>query len=181
MPDPNTPLVSRADSQAFVQSYQRYERLILAVIRKYVSDPYVQEDLVQDTLVGLIQAKQRLASLPREVLPAYVAAAARNHAINYLRRQRWVQVHITSLEEHWDLAAACPPPEEALLAWEMRQVLRRIWPSLPRREQQLLGGRYLLGYSDRQLSRLLGCRPSSVRMLLTRARRRARALVQDSG
>lgn len=131
---------------------------------------------MQDTLVGLIQAGGRLDALSPGALARYVAVSARNRSITYLRRQRWERAHLIPLEEHWDLSADGPTPEGRLMAGEDCQQLRRIWPALSRRERQLLAGRYLRGYSDSQLARLLGCGRSSVRMLLTRARRRARAL-----
>lgn len=38
-------------------------------------------------------------------------------------------------------------------------------------EKQLLYGKYLMDLSDAELAQMLGCKPSSVRMKLTRARR----------
>ena len=56
---------------------------------------------------------------------------------------------------------------------EQLDALRRVWPRLSEADQLLLSGRYILGLDDRELARLAGCKPGSVRMKLTRARRNA--------
>lgn len=43
----------------------------------------------------------------------------------------------------------------------------------------LLEARYILDYSDGELARELGVKPDSVRMALTRARRKARRLMES--
>lgn len=40
-------------------------------------------------------------------------------------------------------------------------------------------GKYILGYTDAELADMLGCKKSSVRMKLTRARRRAFQLMTE--
>ena len=48
-------------------------------------------------------------------------------------------------------------------------------------EQQLLMGKYLMDLSDAELAQTLGCKASSVRMKLTRARRTFMKKLQDGG
>ena len=71
--------------------------------------------------------------------------------------------------------------EELVAALDRRRALERVWPKLTDLDQMLLSGKYLLGYSDQELAELAGCKKDSVRMLLTRARRRAAALLMEEG
>ena len=48
-------------------------------------------------------------------------------------------------------------------------------------EQQLLMGKYLMDLSDAELAQTLGCKASSIRMKLTRARRTFMKKLQDGG
>ena len=48
-------------------------------------------------------------------------------------------------------------------------------------DRALLEGKYILGDSDEMLARTLHCKPSSIRMKLTRARRRALKLLEQEG
>ena len=63
--------------------------------------------------------------------------------------------------------------DEYLMARERSDRLRTIWPRLGEEDRLLLEGKYLRECSDRELAQLLGCRVDSIRMKLTRARRRA--------
>ena len=60
---------------------------------------------------------------------------------------------------------------------EDKERLYRIWDQLTQEEQLLLSGKYILEYSDAELAGQLGCGPASVRMKLTRVRRKARKLM----
>ena len=56
-----------------------------------------------------------------------------------------------------------------------------MWVRLTEEEQLLLEGKYILGYEDGELAGMLGCKKDSVRMKLTRARRRALRLMLEEG
>lgn len=58
-------------------------------------------------------------------------------------------------------------------------VLAQVWPRLDENTRWLLEARYILDYSDGELARELGVKPDSVRMALTRARRKARRLMES--
>lgn len=60
-----------------------------------------------------------------------------------------------------------------------RVLLSKIWPRLPEDDRVLLEGKYILGYSDQELAEEIGCQANSIRVKLTRARRRALAIIQE--
>ena len=57
--------------------------------------------------------------------------------------------------------------------------LAQVWPRLDENTRWLLEARYILDYSDGELARELGVKPDSVRMALTRPRRKARRLMES--
>lgn len=57
--------------------------------------------------------------------------------------------------------------------------MERLWQKVTPEERFLLECRCLLDYSDKELAKYLNCKPASVRMKLTRARRKAAALLKD--
>lgn len=63
-------------------------------------------------------------------------------------------------------------------AWSWT-ALAQVWPRLDENTRWLLEARYILDYSDGELARELGVKPDSVRMALTRARRKARRLMES--
>ena len=67
--------------------------------------------------------------------------------------------------------------DDLMILSEENAQLREIWPMLSEDQRFILEGKYILGYSDKELAEQLQCNPSSIRMKLTRARRNALALL----
>lgn len=75
-------------------------------------------------------------------------------------------------ESDWEAEDAAPGPEELAILAERRETLRRAWSRLDDGSRDLLAGKYILEKSDDEIAEELGCASGSVRMKLTRARRR---------
>ncbi len=133
-----------------------------------------REDLVQSALVRLVKKLPTLRSMEHGAQASYIVFTVRSVAIDALRKGSR-QVSGVSLEG----AEALQVPDEGLtmdeymLARERSERLRVIWPRLGEEDRLLLEGKYLHDCSDRELAQLLGCHVDSVRMKLTRARRKA--------
>ncbi len=165
------------DDRALIdQIYQDFQALMFATAMSYTSDPAAQEDIVQDSLVKLIQKAAALRGKSDCVRASYVAATVRNTAIDHLRRRGVIEKHHTSLDSA-AADASSVPMEELLAHAERCAQLSALWPKLGDEARLLLEGKYILGYTDNELAEQLGCKPGSIRMKLTRARRSAIALL----
>mgnify|MGYP001031898794 FL=1 len=69
--------------------------------------------------------------------------------------------------------------EDSLLQMTMRHTISDIWTKLSTQDKILLESKYILGYNDNEIGEMLGCKASSVRMYLTRARRKAMELILE--
>lgn len=67
-------------------------------------------------------------------------------------------------------ASSAPDMDELLSRRVELNALARVWPRLDEDTRWLLEARYILDYSDSELAREMGVKPTSVRMALTRAR-----------
>ncbi len=170
--------VSDPDERAFLtELYLEFEKLIYSTANKYVAHPSDCEDVVQTAVVRLIHKVALLRTLERRRLAAYIVSTTRNTAFNHLRAQRRISAHLQFCDDNDvdTLPSDTPPLDEQLSMKEYTDKLSALWEQLPERERFLLEGRYLLGYSDGELAQQLGCKSSSIRMKLTRARRVALA------
>ena len=59
--------------------------------------------------------------------------------------------------------------------------LRKIWAQIPVGDRLLLEQKYILKWTDQELASILGIQPQSVRMRLTRAKRRVIELLKAQG
>ena len=153
--------------------YLRHERLMYFIAGKYTANAQKREDIVQTAVVSLLRKEATLRRLPPYAQINYRAAAVRNTAINALKREQKELDRCISLE---DLTETFPtqfmPSAEAItLEKELQKDLLAVFQEMKEDEQQLLMGKYLMDLSDAELAQTLGCKPSSIRMKLTRVRR----------
>lgn len=167
---------TNSDEDYIVQLYLKYERLMFAAAKRAAPElPSSWEDIVQDSLEKLIRHEDTLRTLEERSLLAYISITVRNTALNCRRRQALKDRFFTDFSEGDPEGTdpAAPSMEDLVILREERASLLEVWRSLSETDRLLLRGRYILQSTDGELAELLGCKPASIRMKLTRARRRA--------
>lgn len=173
---------SEPDEQRFMISlYEEYYKLMFSIAKKYVSDYHAAEDIVQDSLISLLKNIRKIMSLERCNLAAYIVCTVRNTSINHLKREQTKKKYIAFNPVEGSDAEISPAPsvEELLLLKEELHILSSIVKQLNEEERMLLDGRYLLDLSDEEVAEIIQCKPSSVRMKLTRVRRKVFAMIKQ--
>lgn len=167
-----------SDKEFMVHLYTKYENLLFYTAQKYISERGSVEDVVQESLVKLHEKIRTIKPMPEIVLASYIRSTVRNTAINILKSAGYEEDRQISTENIIDVMDEYALSLDTLMQISRyRELLSKIWPELSKEEQFLLEGKYILGYSDRELSTELCCQPSSVRMKLTRARRHALSIL----
>ena len=169
-----------ADRDFMSSLFIEYQRLLYKEIYDILRNPWNTEDVLQETLVKLIERIPELRKEEQPTLISYITAAARHTAYNFLRSQK--KSTQLSMEDYLDQAASQDEwrqIETHLIQKEEIDKLVQNWPQLDSRSKYLLEGRYILGKSDEILAEELSIKPSSVRMALTRARQCAYRLLID--
>lgn len=178
-----TASASPSDRAFLRQLYLDYHRLMYATAAVYVQSPEDRQDIVQSALVKLVQNVSTLRALDSPALAAYIRIVVRNSAIDFSRRQAREAEHLWYSEQDADEFAVSdiPTMDERLENRELGTSLRRALEQLSDTDQRLLTGKYLLGETDSELAEAVGCSVDSVRMKLTRARRRAMKYMEKGG
>lgn len=171
------------DKAFFLDIYEKFKRIMYHTVRKYVSNENDVEDLVQDAIVKLIPKTSVMRDLNHRALGAYIVVTVRNVSINYLKHQQITSQNYIDDELEMQLEAEyqmhSPTPEEVVLINEKRDEFYRVWEKLLGRDRDVLMGKYVLGLTDKELADIHGCKPCSIRMVLTRARRSALEVLKD--
>ena len=173
-------MTKEKENPGFMEAiYRKHERLMYYIAGKYTANAQRREDIVQTAVVSLLRKEATLRRLPPYAQINYIAAAVRNTAINALKREQKELDRCISLE---DLTETFPtqfmPSAEAIT---LEKDLLAVFQEMKEDEQQLLMGKYLMDLSDAELAQTLGCKASSIRMRLTRARRTFIKKLQDGG
>jgi RNA polymerase sigma-70 factor (ECF subfamily) len=159
--------------------YGEFRNLMYATAYKYTSEPDDADDIVQEALVSLIRKVDTLRPMKRHILAGYIIATIRNRAINELKSRAYQKENTTDYLE--SATSEGSSLDELMILAEQRAQLGKIWNRLSEEDRFLLEGRYILGCTDQELAESLCCKPNSIRMKLTRARRNALAFLLEEG
>lgn len=178
-------MINDVDDRAFMQEvYQQNERLMYAIALKYASNTQDCEDIVHDTVEKLCKNIAKIKGLPNSALRAYVVNAVRNTAINFRKHQATINRHIQQLSGD-DSNSEYDQPESIIERIEdlkeKRTSLTKVWMQLTDAEQELLYRKYVLDQTTEELAGIFQCSRDSIRMRLSRARRKSLRLMKGEG
>lgn len=165
----------------FTTLYQRYQRLIYSVAKHYAANETEAEDIMQDSIERLLKRIPKLMELPGCALSTYLVYTVKSTAINFKKHQKVVEKHTQPVtpkdrDTYEDAGAS---PQEILEREERQRQFIDIWDQIPREDAELLYRKYVLRQSDEMLAGLYHCKKDSIRMKLTRAKRKAIALMKE--
>ena len=156
------------DDRAYMtRLFVKYQRLMYRTIYDILGDKWTKEDVLQTTLLRLIDHLDTLRRLEPEGLAGDIA-------VRDSGRHPWLP-----LDGEPEVPDERQEVEDRVLRRLELDALAQVWPRLDENTRWLLEARYILDYSDGELARELGVKPDSVRMALTRARRKARRLMES--
>ena len=175
---------NQTDRNFMLELYQQFFRLMFFTARNCHLQQDACEEVVQESLVKLIQKISLLREMPTPVLSSYIVSTTRNTAFDYSGRQKKQDAYVSSLDdESFSACLESPVPllDDQMEAKELRERLTAVLNEISSDDSLLLEGKYILQYSDATLAMILNCKTSSIRMKLTRARRRALNLIKTEG
>jgi RNA polymerase sigma-70 factor (ECF subfamily) len=163
--------VRRRDAAAFRDLVERYQRRLLRVIQRFVSDADAAEDLAQETFLKVYQRIDQFD--PSRRFGPWLFQIGVNLALDWHRRRKrriWTRLfgdRATAPEP-----AAADPRDEADLHQEVRFVLERI----PEKYRSVLVLRDLENFSTTEIAAILKRKETTIRWRLAEARNRFRDL-----
>ena len=173
------------DQQFITDIYFRFKPAMVAIAQNYVSNQHDIEDIIQASILRLIPRVSMLQTLSDHSLSAYVSYTLKSVAINHSRHQKIVMKHSMEapLKDDHDFVEYIKDPghlpDSIMIAKESAEQFVAVFSTLSADDQFLLQGKYVLELTDQELADILKCKASSIRMMLTRARRHARELFSN--
>ena len=151
------------DEDAFRTFYAETAPALRRYARRVSGDPSVADDVLQEAYLRLLQA--RIAVTGPSDLRAYLFRIATNLLNDHFREAK--------RSEALRLPGPATVEPVSDRAGDVRRGLARLQP----RERQLLWLAYAEGSTHREIAAVTGLRPSSIRTLLFRARRRLTSML----
>ena len=172
----------KKSSDAFLDVlYRDYRKLMLSIARIYVGDTHLSEDVVHDAFISLIRNEDRIKTLSTPQLRAYIVLTVRHASIDYLRKERKMNLADMSDDVLLDLISKSGEVKSLSMAPFQTVEFRAVMQQLSEEDQILLVGRHFIGLNSEELAGILGCTSGAVRVKLHRAGKRALELFKSQG
>lgn len=165
------------DEAFFLRFYEENKGFLFYTAQKYTDNASDREDIVQETVVRLLSNIDALRALDRNRRLKYIALTVRSAFVDNQRKKRsdqWLSVDDRMLEALLRKERISAPPSDPVSA---RLEVLALKQSLPERDWMVLEGRYILGYSYEELSQQMGLPQDHIRVIVSRAKEKARRLL----
>lgn len=169
-----------ADRIFMINLYEQCRKAMYYQALDILHDHGGAEDTVHDVLVKLMDRIPMLKTIPESQLLPYALTAAKTTAIDRWRSRNKVHVGVNDCISGYEGSAA-EEHEKAFINMERVDILSRGLEKLSESDRDILKYRYLMDMSDEEIAGILGIKPGSVRMYLTRARKNAFAIFDSEG
>ncbi len=174
--------IAAGDSAAEAEMARRFEAGLRMILRRTTGgDAAVVDDLIQETLIIVIQRLRREPLADPTRLAAFAAQTARNLAIAH-RRKMGRQRTDTGAESLEYVSAEPRDSSEQLTEESNRWIVSRLLADLPQERDRIVLQRFYLQDHDRAvICRDLGLTETTFNQVLFRARNRLREIVTARG
>ena len=155
------------------------------VERAFMTDIYITySDFMKKKAAALLSSEVEAEELDQKKLPSYLMSAVKNTAMNRYRRRNVEKKYFTEVEEEeaieW-VRDEAPLPEDIYMQKERASELAKALKKIPEKDRRILEDKYILEMSDAEIAEQFGVSATSVRSYLTRARRKAYAIMTKEG
>ncbi len=168
--------VVRGDGDALDAWYRHEHPVVHRLCTGFLANTAEADDATQDALLALLDSLPRWDSA--RDWPRWRNTIVLNHCRDRLRR-RQARSRAEDAGARHAPPAALPAPDDLAAAREVREVLMSVLVELSPREREVFVLRDLQGEAGADVAAAMGIGESSVRSLLTLARRRLRRLLEE--
>ena len=162
--------IDNDSDKAFVENlYIEYMPFLRSRAYKYVQDVNISNDLAHDCIVNMIKHLDKLKSLHKDKIRAYISVSINNVVLNYLKRSsRQVENGICDLSDNYNLSDDYSVEEEIERKYEYQTVYAG-FDKLCERDKSIISMKYDLELNDSQIADVLNIKKDSVRMTVLRS------------
>jgi len=158
------------DTETLDGIYQSHVGDVYRYLLSLCHEHHLAEDVMQETF---LRAYLYLEDCPAEKIKPWLFRVARNALVDVMRKSKWSQPRE---REFFDSVADGPRPEEEFLRSEQLREIWRVVDSLPDRQRQAIVLVDFNGLSYEEAAAVMDITPGYFKLLLFRARQKARKM-----
>ena len=169
------------DHDIITEFYVQHKMLLYREAWKYLSVQQDVEDIVLETFVRIIDHMEKFRTLLPHERVLYAKAIVRNLSFILQKRNSLISMVPYEDVDTYLMVEEEELPENVVSKELQLAYIRKVWAQIPGEDRLILEQKYVLDWSDKELAATLGIQASSVRMKLTRAKRKVIVLLKEQG
>jgi RNA polymerase sigma-70 factor (ECF subfamily) len=166
------------DGSAFTELYNDYFPRVYNYVHYRVADFHAAEDLTSQIFEKLFSRLKYYQS-EKAAFSTWLFSIARNTITDYYRSR--MRTNFTSLEITAELIDSEPGPDDMAAVNETQQHLLKALASLNQRERDIIALKFWSGCSNRDIAKFVGISESNTGIILFRAMKRLRKILESQG
>lgn len=157
--------------------FSRYQGLMFHAARRYLGTYLASlEDVVEDSLLSLLEHEPQLMAMEEGALKRYIVAVVRSKAMDVFRQKQRMEAFFQDApQELVEQVPAATDVEQVVMTREMLRFVQQALRSMPEKEAAAFRLKVGENYSDEAIARSLQISVASVRKYVSRVRERLRA------
>lgn len=166
------------DESALTELYNAYFPRIYNYVHYRVNDFYDADDIVSQIFLKAF-AKLKFYKPEIATFSVWIFAIARHTVIDHVRhnaRRQIVSLDLTDLADEFS-----PHPADMVAGNETKECIRHALTLLSQREREIIALKFWSGCTNRTIARIVGLSESNTGVILYRAMRRLRAILEHQG
>ena len=166
------------DVEGFEELVLAYKNMLIYFLNRYLQDLNIAEDIAQDAFVDVYVYKERYNG--KTSFKTYLFTIGRNKAIDYIRKNKQMQ-YTVNIEEQTEISS----DEDELIDYIIQQENKGlIAHTLERMKEEYARVLILIDFEDfsyKKAADVLGKTTSQVKVLIHRARKSLRIMLEEEG
>lgn len=172
MEDPDNLLVKdilAGDKRSLYLFYKRYKEKLHAFIRSKVDKEQDQEEILQDTFFGFLEALRDYHG--QSSIKTFLYAICHHKVIDFYRRKKFRHLVFSQMPQLEGLISTLMEPEEEFNQSELQQRIKDSFSAIAPLYQKILQYKYIEGRSVEEIASILAISFKSAESKLFRARK----------
>lgn len=166
------------DVEGFEELVLGYKKVLIYFLNRYVQDLDIAEDIAQDTFVDVYVYKERYNG--KTSFKTYLFTIGRNKAIDYIRKNKHMR-YTVNIEEQTEISSGENELIYNVIQNENKELIAN---ALNRMKEEYARVLILIDFEDfsyKEAANVLGKTTSQVKVLVHRARKSLRKMLEEEG
>ena len=158
------------DRVSFQHIYDTYYGLMYNIADRILNNPHDAEDAVHQAFVSIAEHIKKISSLPRPELEPYIVVIVEHKAIDIIRIKRNYADQIDFDENMWGIS---------IIEDDDSIDLATLMGRLPAHYREALILRFDIGFTTREVAKLMKITPANAEKMIWRAKRELQKLIDE--